>query len=127
MYRIKNYKVRSMTDTTNPFSWSYGINLLKYISQKRDTFLQYLQFEVGDGSKTKFWNDLWRGDFPLKKAYLELFSSTRNEGVAVADLITFFFINTYNNFLIRDRMTFIHGIGALRSKPNINLWFLQQI
>lgn len=89
--------------------------------------MQYLQFEVGDGSKTKFWNDLWRGDFPLKKAYLELFSSTRNKGVAVADLITFFFINTYNNFLIRDRMTFIHGIGALRSKPNINLWFLRQI
>ena len=58
--------------------------------------MQYLQFEVGDGSKIKFWNDLWRGDFPLKKAYLELFSSTHNKEVAVADLITFFNKRSYD-------------------------------
>jgi hypothetical protein len=48
-------------------------------------FSQYLQYEVGDGTKVKF----WCGDCPLKEAYPKLFCITRVREASVTDLMKF--------------------------------------
>ena len=36
-------------------------------------FSNFFGYELGDGSKSRFWYDLWCGDQPLKTNFLELF------------------------------------------------------
>ena len=38
-----------------------------------DDFSQHLQFDVGDGSRVKFWHDIWCGNCPLKETFPKLF------------------------------------------------------
>jgi hypothetical protein len=49
------------------------------------SFLSFVRYDAGDGSKIKFWHDLWCGDQPLKGPFMELFSITRYKEVWVAN------------------------------------------
>jgi hypothetical protein len=45
-------------------------------------FFRFVRYEVGDGSKIKFWHNLWCGDLHLKVTFSELFSiATMPRGV----------------------------------------------
>ena len=44
-----------------------------------------LKFEVGDGTRVRFWDDVWCTDGPLKSAYSELFRIARAKDAFVAD------------------------------------------
>jgi hypothetical protein len=37
---------------------------------------KFVRYEVGDGSKVRFWHDLWCGEQPLNISYLDLCSVT---------------------------------------------------
>lgn len=50
------------------------------------TPFQFTHFEVGDGSKVKFWYDLC-GDSPLKEAFPELFLTSWDRDSSMADLL----------------------------------------
>ena len=39
-----------------------------------DTFKQYVRFEVGNGSRVLFWQDVWCGEQPLMNAFPALFT-----------------------------------------------------
>jgi hypothetical protein len=39
----------------------YGVGLWKFIQSGWNTFARFLSFEVGDGSRIRFWNDVWCG------------------------------------------------------------------
>jgi hypothetical protein len=52
-------------------------------------FARHLHFEVGDGSKTKFWDDVWCGSCSLKHAFPDLYRIARNKDAAVGDLPQF--------------------------------------
>ena len=52
----------------------YSINCKVQRSTSR-SFPQFIQYEVGDGSRVKFWHDRWCGDKSLKEAFLVLFGS----------------------------------------------------
>ena len=49
------------------------------------TFSQYLQYEVGEETRVKFWHDLWCGDCLLKEVYPELFVISRDKDSTVTD------------------------------------------
>ena len=49
-------------------------------------FSQFLQFDVGGGSREKFGHDVCCGDCPLKVAFLELFSITRHKESMIYDV-----------------------------------------
>jgi len=46
-------------------------------------------YEVGDGSKIRFWHDLWCRDQPLKESFSELFSIPCCKEAWVADNMQF--------------------------------------
>ncbi|GLT32074.1 hypothetical protein SLA2020_067640 [Shorea laevis] len=42
--------------------------------------------QLGDGSKTSFWKDIWLGSFPLKLEFPQLFNLTLDKESTIADL-----------------------------------------
>ena len=64
---------------------SYGVVLWKFIRNGGNKFSQMLKFEGGDGTRIRFWDDVWCSDGPLKAAYLELFRLARVKDAFVVD------------------------------------------
>lgn len=52
-------------------------------------FSQFIQFNVCDGPRVKFWHDLWCGDCPLKEAFLELYGIFRDKESSIAEIMDF--------------------------------------
>jgi hypothetical protein len=48
---------------------AYEVRLWKNIMRGLGKFSNHTEFEVGDGSKVKFWHDLWCGNMALKDAH----------------------------------------------------------
>ena len=44
--------------------------------------------EVGDGSKTPFWEDKWNGSVPMKQLHPELFTLCQHQQAIVATMWT---------------------------------------
>ena len=65
----------------------YGVSLWKFIRWEWLTFSLYLQFDVGDSSRLKFWHDMWCGDSPLKVVFPKLFNICLNMESSVAELM----------------------------------------
>jgi hypothetical protein len=42
---------------TNAMTEPYGVSLWKFIRRGRDNFFQRVRFEVGKGSRIRFWHD----------------------------------------------------------------------
>lgn len=64
-----------------------GVNLWKSIRREWLTFSQFLQFDVCDGTRVKFWHDIWCGDCPLKVVFPELFSVSCVKDFLVAKVL----------------------------------------
>jgi hypothetical protein len=48
-------------------------------------FSKFIRFEVGDGTRIRFWHDVWCGDQPLKESFLVLFHIARKKEAWVSD------------------------------------------
>jgi hypothetical protein len=48
------------------------------------------RFELGDGSKIRFWDDVWCGESPLKVAFPALFDIAREKNAFVANHLDLF-------------------------------------
>lgn len=75
------------TSGTSP--GSYGVGLWKNIRKDWAHFSSFLSFEVGDGTRVKFWADSWCGIGPLKEVYPELYHIARDKEAWVADHLHF--------------------------------------
>jgi hypothetical protein len=56
-----------------------------------------VRYEVEDGSKVRFWHDVWHGEQPLKFSFLELFFIAYVKDAWVANYIQFRIGNIYRN------------------------------
>ena len=58
---------------SRPVNGPYGIGLWKFISQGWSSFSSHILFDIGDGSRVKFWQDRWCGESSLAVRYPTLF------------------------------------------------------
>jgi hypothetical protein len=63
----------------------HGVGLWKYICKGWHTFRRHFRFDPGEGSRVRFWEDLWCGDRTLKEAYPDLFNMASFKGASIAD------------------------------------------
>jgi hypothetical protein len=54
----------------------------------KDLVLQRGRFRIQDGSKTRFWEDLWLGKDPLMVKYPSLYKIVRKKNMLVAQVLS---------------------------------------
>jgi hypothetical protein len=86
----------------------------------KDEFFQRGSFVVGDGIKTRFWEDTWLGDTPLATQYPSLYNIARTKHVLVAEVLSNMPLNIrFNRILTGDRWN--SWVSLLQRLININL------
>ena len=74
---------------TRPVNGPYGVGLWKNISQGWPSFSRCILYDIGDGSRVKFWHDRWCDETSLAASYPELFRFCRDKEVSVAELMKY--------------------------------------
>uniref|UniRef100_A0A7N2LQI9 Prefoldin subunit 6 n=1 Tax=Quercus lobata TaxID=97700 RepID=A0A7N2LQI9_QUELO len=91
---------------TRPTNGPYGVGLWKNISRGWPSFSRHILYDIGDGSRVKFWQDCWCGETSLAVCYPKLFRFCRDQEVNVAEIMKF-----DNRTLFRD-VSFFRGVHA---------------
>jgi hypothetical protein len=66
-------------------SGSHGVGLWKFICMGWQNFRRFCKFDVGEGSKIRFWDDIWCGERALKEEFPSLFSIARFKEASIAN------------------------------------------
>jgi hypothetical protein len=66
---------------------SHRVGLWKYICMGWQNFRRHIKFDPGDGSKIRFWDDVWCGDRALKEAFPGLFTIASFKEASIADSV----------------------------------------
>ena len=72
---------------TKKVSSPYGVSLWRYIRSGWLNFSKLLVYDVGDGTRVKFWKHVWCGDCTLQEAFPELYCLSRSKDSSVAEII----------------------------------------
>jgi hypothetical protein len=92
----------------------------KEIMGVKDNFFKCGSFVIGDGSGTRFWEDVWLGNTSLANQYPSLYNIVRTKNILVADVLNQTLLNIrFNRVLIGDKWdAWIHLVSRLM---NVNL------
>ena len=72
-------------DTVGP----HGVGLWRYISKGWRVFSSHTRFNLGDGSKIKFWDDVWCKEASLKEAFPGLYNIASAKDASIANNMDF--------------------------------------
>ena len=112
----------------------YGVGLWKNISWGWPSFSRYILYDIGDGSRVKFWHDHWCGETPLVVSYPELSRFCINKEASVAELmkfingVLFWDVSFFRGFHVRDLdavlsfMVTIYGSSVRGFKEDKMCW-----
>ena len=65
----------------------YGVSLWRYIRCGWLNFSKLLVYDVGDGTRVKFWKHVWCGDCTLQEAFPKLYCISRSKDSSVAEIM----------------------------------------
>ena len=65
----------------------YGVSLWRLIRSGWLNFSKLLRYDVGDGTRVKFWKHVWCGDCTLKEAFLDLYFLSRASDSLVVEVM----------------------------------------
>ena len=74
---------------TKPVLGTYGVSVWKSIRSAWLDFSKFLRFDVGDGTRIKFWEDVWCKDCSLKEAFPKLYSISQAMEFFVSEVMRF--------------------------------------
>ena len=66
---------------------SYGVSLWRFIRSGWVNFSKLLVYDVGDGTRVKFWKHVWCGDCTFQEAFPELYGLSRLKDSSVAKVM----------------------------------------
>ncbi|XP_040992740.1 uncharacterized protein LOC121239540 [Juglans microcarpa x Juglans regia] len=66
---------------------SYGVGVWKHIRRGWGVFSRHTKFLVGEGTRIKFWRDIWCGEEALAVAFPSVFHVACDQEASVADLM----------------------------------------
>ena len=72
---------------TKSVSGEYGVCLWKFIRSGWVNFSKFIRYDVGDGSRVKFWDDVWCRDCPLKEVFPDLYNISRSRDASVSEVM----------------------------------------
>jgi hypothetical protein len=64
---------------------SHGVGLWKFIRKGWSSFSRHTKLILGNGSRIRFWDDLWVGEMPLKEAFPGLYDIACDKSSLVAE------------------------------------------
>ena len=91
---------------TRSVNGPYGVGLWININREWPSFLRHILYNIGDGSRVKFWQDRWCGETSLAVSYPELFRFCKDKEASVAALMKY-----TNGVLVWD-INFFRGVHA---------------
>ena len=68
---------------------AYSVCLWKFIRSGWLNFSKFLRYDVGDGTRVKFWDDVWCRDRPLKEAFPDLYNISRTRDASVSEVLCY--------------------------------------
>ncbi|GJY47483.1 RNA-directed DNA polymerase, eukaryota, reverse transcriptase zinc-binding domain protein [Tanacetum coccineum] len=77
-------KIGKKVYSSFPSIWLSIIQEMGVLKSKGIDFLSYIKLKCGDGSRTSFWEDLWRGDVAFKDLVPRLYMLENMKDVTVA-------------------------------------------
>jgi len=96
-------------------SYSIGVGCWKSTLKGLEHFKSLVQFEVKDGSRVLFWNDVWCGDRPLRTLFLDLFRITGLKYAAVQEVVS------WNGDISHWNLTFVRNLNDWEKDSICNL------
>uniref|UniRef100_A0A2N9GB44 Integrase catalytic domain-containing protein n=1 Tax=Fagus sylvatica TaxID=28930 RepID=A0A2N9GB44_FAGSY len=108
---------------SNRVNTPHGVSLWRHIRAGWDVFSQHISYTVGDGSRLRFWHDVWCGDLPLRSQFPSLFQLARAPEASVADLCHFqdffdlHFLPRHQRFLVVLEVLSHHQVLTGGSRP----------
>ena len=72
-----------------PVLGTYSVSVWKSIRSGWLDFSKFLRFDVGDGTRIKFWEDVWCKDCSLKESFPELYSISQAREFLVSEVLCF--------------------------------------
>ena len=66
---------------------AYGVCLWKFIRSGWLFFSKFIQYDVGDGTRVKFWDDVWCRDRPFKEVFPDLYNISRSRHALVSEVM----------------------------------------
>ncbi|KAF5471044.1 hypothetical protein F2P56_011519 [Juglans regia] len=70
---------------SNAVRGAYGVGVWKFIRNGWEDLLSNFIFEVGRGTRIRFWHDIWCGDVALENAFPSLYRIASDKKASVAD------------------------------------------
>ena len=70
-------------------SGAYGVCMWTSIRSGWLNFSKFLRYDVGDGTRVKFWDDMWCRDRSLKEAFPELYNISRTRDASVFEVMCY--------------------------------------
>ena len=64
----------------------YGVSLWRYIRSGSLNFSKLLVYDVGDGTRVKFWKHVWCGECTLQEVFSEFYCLSRSKDSSVAEV-----------------------------------------
>ena len=71
---------------TNAPRGSYGVGLWKEISKESEQLKNDSSFEIGDGCRIKFWENVWCRETPLRVSFPSLYALSNSKGAMASEL-----------------------------------------
>jgi len=84
LLRNKYIKDKTLESCDKKLTYSY---CLKSLMNVKYSFMDFLSFEVKDGTETRFWEDKWLGNKPLKDIFPALFNIVRRKQDSMAQIL----------------------------------------